>query len=67
MKYIIKQKVWSLTDRFSIKDEQENDRFFVNSKYFSLGNNLTLEDAGGYQLFHIKQKLFKFLPVYEIF
>jgi len=67
MKYIIRQKVWSFTDRFSIKDEYENDRFFVESKFLTVGNKLHLEDAYGNQLFYIEQKLFKLLPVYEIY
>jgi len=67
MKYVIRQKVWSFTDRFSIKDEYENDRFFVESKFLTIGNKLYLEDAFGNQLFYIEQKLFKILPVYEIY
>ena len=67
MKYIIKQKIWSLKDRFSIKDDQENDRFFVNAKFFTIGKKLHLEDIHGNELFYLEQKLFKFLPVYEIY
>ena len=67
MKYVIKQKIWSFKDRFSIKDEHENDRFFVNGKFFTIGKQLHLEDIHGNPLFFIKQKLFKFLPVYEIY
>lgn len=67
MKYIINQKVFSLTDRFSIKDEFENDRFFVNAKLFTVGKKIHLEDLNGNQLFYIEQKFFKILPVYEIF
>ncbi|HOY30977.1 MAG TPA: LURP-one-related family protein [Bacteroidales bacterium] len=67
MRYIIKQKVWSLADRFTIKDEYENDKFFVTSKYFTLGRKLYLEDVHGNSLFYIEQKLFKILPVYEIY
>lgn len=67
MKYIIKQKVFSLTDKFSIKDENENDRFFVNAKFFTIGKKLHLEDIHGNPLFYIEQKLFKLLPVYEIY
>lgn len=67
MKYIIRQKIWSIKDRFSIKDEFENDRFFVESKLLTLGNKLFLQDAYGNQLFYIEQKLFKIMPVYEIY
>jgi uncharacterized protein YxjI len=67
MKYLIRQKIFSLTDRFSIRDEFENDRFYVNGEFFAIGKKLHLEDTKGNVLYFIKQKLFNFLPVYEIY
>jgi uncharacterized protein YxjI len=67
MKYIVRQKVFSLADQFSIKDEFENVRFVVKGEFFTMGKKLHLEDNNGNALFFIKQKLFNFLPVYEIY
>jgi len=67
MKYIVRQKVFSLTDRFSIKDEFENERFVVNSEILTLAKKLHLEDNAGNALFYIEQKLFRFPAVYEIY
>ncbi len=67
MKYIIRQKIFTLTDKFCIKDEFDNERFYVNSEIFTIGKKLYLMDNAGKALYFIKQKLFNFLPVYEIY
>ena len=36
MKLYIKQKVFSLTSKFTVKDESGNDRYFVEGEFFSL-------------------------------
>jgi len=67
MKYIIRQKMFTLAAKYSIKDEFENDRFAVDSDLFTIGKKLHLTDMASTPLFFIKQKLFNFLPVYEIY
>jgi len=67
LKYLIREKIFSFGDNFTIKDEFDNDVFFVRGKVFSLGDKLTLEDALGNEVVYIEQKLFKFLPEYSIF
>ena len=37
MKLYIKQKVFSIKDKFTIKDEEGNDKYFVEAKILSLG------------------------------
>ena len=32
MRYVMKQKLWSIGDDFTIQDEQGQDRFFVDGK-----------------------------------
>ncbi|HNZ43020.1 MAG TPA: LURP-one-related family protein [Bacteroidales bacterium] len=67
MKYIVKQKLWSLTDQFSVKDQQDNVVFFVDSERFSVAKKLFLSDNKKNVLFRIEQKLMKLLPIYEIY
>lgn len=67
MIFEIRQKIFSFSDRFAIKDELGNEQYFVNGKLFSIGKKLTLEDGFGNELFHIEQKLFRFLPEYHIY
>jgi uncharacterized protein YxjI len=67
MRYIMKQKVFSLGDKFAIRNEKDEDVFFVDGRVFSLGKQLSFEDAGGRELLFIKQKVLSFGPTYEIY
>jgi len=67
MKYIVKQKLWSLMDKFYVKDQQDNVVFIVDSERFTLAKKLFLTDNQGKILFRIEQRLMKLLPVYEIY
>ncbi|MDF2591575.1 MAG: hypothetical protein K0S75_1041 [Clostridia bacterium] len=67
MRYLIRQKVFSFGDNFTIKDEFEQDRYIVRGKVLSFGDKLRLEDLNGNELFYIEQKLFRFLPEYNIY
>lgn len=67
MKYQIRQRVFSLGDRYNIKDEFGDDRYVVSSEIFSFGHKLRIEDLSGNELIYIEQELFHFLPVYNIY
>lgn len=67
MRYVIKQKVFSFGDNFTIKDENGNDCFKVKGKVFAFGNKLRLFDMQEQELVYIEQKLFKFLPEYNLY
>ena len=66
MIYLMKQKLFSWGDDFTIKDESGQDRFFVDGKAFSLGNQLSFQDMAGNELVFIRQKLLSWGPTYEI-
>ena len=66
MIYLMKQKLFSWGDDFTIKDENGQDRFFVDGKAFSLGNQLSFQDMAGNELAFIHQKLLSWGPTYEI-
>jgi uncharacterized protein YxjI len=66
MIYAMKQKLFSWGDDFVIKDENGQDRFFVDGKAFSLGNQLSFQDMAGNELAFIRQKLLSWGPTYEI-
>jgi uncharacterized protein YxjI len=44
MKLYIKQKVFSWADRFTVKDENGADRYFVEGEMFSWGKKLHVYD-----------------------
>jgi len=67
MRYLMKQKVFSLADRFAIRNEAGEEVFFVDGEVFSLGHKLSFEDAGGQELMFIRQKLLSLGPTYELF
>src|SRR3974390_1715931 len=67
MRYVMKQKVFSLADRFAIRNEAGEEVYFVNGEVFSIGKKLSFEDARGNELLFIRQKLLSFGLTYEIF
>jgi uncharacterized protein YxjI len=66
MIYLMKQKLFSWGDDFVIQDETGQDRFLVDGKAFSLGNQLSFQDMAGNELAFIRQKLLSWGPTYEI-
>lgn len=66
MKYLIRQKVFSFGDKFTIKNELNEDCYQVIGKVFSLGNKLSLFDMQGRELYFIQQKLMKLMPEYQL-
>ena len=66
MKLYIKQKVFSFRDRFTVKDESGRDVFAIKGEILSLGKVLHIQDMQENVLLTIRQKLFTFLPRFEI-
>lgn len=67
MRYLLKQKFFSLADEYIIKDENDNNVFFVKGKLFSLGNKLSFQNLYGDELLFISQKLLSLETRYEIY
>ena len=67
VRYIMKQKIWSLGDTFTIRDEGEKEVFVVRGKAFSWGDKLSFQDIEGRELAYISQKLLSWKPRYEIY
>ena len=66
VKLYIKQKVLSWRDKFSVKDEAGNDRWFAKGEAFSIGRKLHVYHADGSEAALIRQKKFSFKPRYQI-
>ena len=67
MKLYIKQKVFSWGDKFTVKDSNGEDRYFVEGEIFSWGKKLHVYDMRGNEVAFIQQKLFSFLPRYFVY
>jgi uncharacterized protein YxjI len=66
MRYVLKQKLFSLGDDFLIKDAEDRDVYFVDGKVFSFGDQLSFQDLDGHELAFIKQQVFSWGKTYEI-
>ncbi|NLV50009.1 MAG: hypothetical protein GXY20_04865 [Clostridiales bacterium] len=67
MKLYIREKVFSWKDRFTIKDEFGQDRYFVEGELFSWGKKLHVYGTDGSEAAFIRQKVWSFLPKYHVF
>ncbi|WP_312650958.1 LURP-one-related family protein [Proteiniclasticum sp.] len=67
MKLYMKQKVFSWKDRFYIKDENEQDRYYVEGELFSWGKKLHVYDLAGKEVAFIQQKVFSWLPKFYVY
>ncbi len=66
MKLYIKQKVFSFKDRFTVKDGNGEDRYFVEGKLISVGKKLTVTDAAGNEVAFVRQKVMTLLPKFIV-
>jgi len=67
MRFVVKQKIFTFGDDFTIKDEFGNDHFIVKGKVFSLGDKLRIYNLQGIELFYIEEKIFRLLPEFTIY
>ena len=67
MKLYIKEKVFSWSDRFTVKDVSGTDRFVVEGEIFSWGKKLHVYDMTGREVAFIKQEIWSFLPRFYVF
>ena len=63
----MKQKLFSFKDQFTIKDENEFDRYYVEGEFLSLGHKLHIYDSNQIEVAFVKQKLMTFLPKFEVY
>ena len=66
MRYLMRQRILSWGDDFTIRNEAGADVYFIDGKVFSFGNKLSFQDMDGHELLRIEQKLLSIGPQYEI-
>jgi len=67
MRYLMKQKIFAMTDRFVIKNQAEEEVGYIDGRMFSLGHKLSFTDVRGNEVAYIQQKLMSWGPTYEIY
>lgn len=66
MRYLMRQRILSWGDDFTIRNAEGDDAYFIDGKVFSFGNKLSFQDMHGNELVHIRQKLLSLGAQYEI-
>lgn len=67
MKLFMKQKVFSIGDKYTIKDELENDRWQVKGEIFSIGHKLHVYDMNNNEVAFVQQKVMSLMPRFFIY
>ena len=67
MKLLIREKVFSWSDSFTVTDEVGNDRYRVEGEVFSWGKKLHVTDMRGREVAYIEQKIWSMLPRYLVY
>lgn len=66
MRLYIKQKVFSIGAKFSVKDEYGNDRYFVEGEILTLGRKLHIYDIDDNEVAFVRQKFLSFMPKFTV-
>lgn len=67
MKLYIKQKAFSIGDKYNVYDVNQNIVFNVKSEIFTIGDKLHLLDTLGNELYYIRRRITFMLARYEIY
>ncbi|MGE6260671.1 LURP-one-related/scramblase family protein [Heyndrickxia sporothermodurans] len=62
----IKQKVFSLGGKFTIKDEQEKDVYYVEGSFMQIPKTFSILNTTRDEVAHISKKVFSFLPTFFV-
>lgn len=62
----IKQKVFSLSGKFTVKDEQENDVYYVEGSFMQIPKTFSMMNTSRDEVAVITKKVFSFLPKFFV-
>lgn len=62
----MKQKVFSLRGRFTVKDQQENDVYAVEGSFMQIPKSFSIKNMANQEVALIKKKIFSFLPQFIV-
>lgn len=65
--FYMRQKVFSISDKYNIYDDNNNLMYYCKGQFFSLTSKLRLYSNNDNELFYIRKKFFSFLPKYQLF
>lgn len=62
----IKQKVFSLSEKFTIKDQQENDVYYVEGSFMKIPKTFSIMSTTRDEVALVTKKVFSFLPKFFV-
>lgn len=65
-RYIIKQKLWSLGEKFDIKDSYDNLAYQVTGSFFKIPKYFEISRSDGQQVAKITKVMLQFLPKFDV-
>jgi uncharacterized protein YxjI len=67
MKYYIKEKVFTLTRKFTVYNAYQEEVFFIEGELFNFKNKINMYGPEEDLILYTERKLFSFLPEYTIY
>ena len=67
MKLYVNEKLFSIHNKFYVKDEKNSDVYEISSKIISFGDKTTITDMQGNKIAYIEQELFHITPNYNVY
>lgn len=67
MKLSMKAKKFTFNDKFAIRDENGNDKYFAKGELLSIGKKLHITDINGNEVASIQEKIISLKPKFYIF
>jgi uncharacterized protein YxjI len=62
----IKQKVFSLSEKFTVKDQEEKDTYFVEGSFMRVPKTFSIMNTSRNEVAFITKKVFSFLPKFFV-
>lgn len=67
MKLYLKQRIFSWSERFTVKDFNGNDKYYIQGELLSWGRKLHIFDNNDNEVAAIRQKAISILPRFEVY
>ncbi len=65
-KLYIKQKVFSIGEKFTVTDEDQKPRYFVTGSFLKIPKTFRIEDEHGHEVSRITKKVISLLPKFFV-
>jgi uncharacterized protein YxjI len=62
----IKQKVFSLSGKFTVKDQEEKDQYYVEGSFMKVPKTFSIMNTSRDEVALITKKVFSFLPKFFV-